>query len=128
VSRFQKSLVEAVWYLEPTQMFAGEELSRELAVQVEALQAEQRYQGRKLMGVDFRSFDRQSDDVAVVTVRETWLDSLYEFEGDWPSYGKDPIAQRGPYTLDATYTLEQAEPSLWKVMRAVYADGPPDWQ
>jgi len=128
VSRFQDSVVNAFWYLEPDQVFAGDELAQELATRVEALRSEQRYQGRKLMGLDFRSFDRQSDNLAVVTVRETWRDTLYAFTGDRPGYGEEAIAQRGPYTLDVTYTLEQSEPTLWKVTNAVYANQPPQWQ
>lgn len=128
VTRFHRSLVNGFWYLEPAQLVAGEELAQALRSEVEGLQAEQQYQGRKLIGVDFRSFDRQSDSLAVVTVRETWLDRLYAFEGDWPSYGEDPIAERGPYTLDVTYTLEQTESLYWEVTRAVYGGEPPDWR
>jgi hypothetical protein len=127
VSAFLKSVVSAFWYLEPDQVSAGEELRRQLASEVEALQAEKRYQGRKLMGLDFRSFDRQSEDLAVVTARETWQDALYQFEGEWPGYGEEPIAQRGPYTLDVTYTLERGDFDRWQVIRALYADEPPEW-
>jgi hypothetical protein len=53
---------------------------------------------------------------------------LYQFQGDWPGYGEEPVAQRGPYTLDATYTLERGNYDRWQVTRAVYADEPPRWQ
>ena len=126
ISRFQDSMVNAFWYLEPGQIAVGEELGQELAAEVEALQAEQRYQGRRLMGVDFRSFDLQAEDLAVVTARETWHDALYE--GEYPGSDEDPIAERGPYTLDVTYTLEWNEEGWWLVTRVVYADGPPEWE
>jgi hypothetical protein len=126
VSSFQKSLVHAFWYLEPDQMGDVGRQGQELASRIETLQTEQRYQGRTLMVVDFRSFDRQSDELAVVTVRETWQDALYEGAG--PSYGDEPIARRGPYTLDVTYTLELEERDRWRVNRVVYADEPPAWQ
>jgi hypothetical protein len=128
VSSYLKSLVSAFWYLEPSQLSAGEGLQEELVSEVEALRAEKRYQGRTLMGVDFRSFDRQSEDLAVVTARVTWQDALYAFEGDWPGYGEEPIAERGPYTLDVTYTLERGEQNRWRVTRSVYRNGPPEWQ
>jgi hypothetical protein len=128
VFSFQKSLVSAFWYLSPGQLTCGDELRGRLASEVEALGADSRYQGRELKGVDFRSFDRQSEDLAVVTVRETWKDALYEFEGDHPSYDEEPISQRGPYTLDVTYTLERGEQGYWLVTRAVYADQPPEWE
>ncbi|MFO7741818.1 MAG: DUF3160 domain-containing protein [Anaerolineae bacterium] len=114
VFSFQKSLVSAFWYLEPGP----------LTSEVEALGAAGRYEGRELRGVDFRSFDQQSEDLAVVTVRETWKDALYEFEGDHPSYDEEPISRRGPYTLDVTYTLEREEQGHWLVTRAVYGDQP----
>jgi hypothetical protein len=128
VSGYLKSVVSALWYLDFYALSAGEELQQELASEIEALRAAKRYQGRTLMGVDFRSFDRQSEDLAVVTARETWQDALYEFEGDRPGHGEEPIARRGPYTLDVTYTLERGEQDRWQVTRAVYANDPPDWQ
>jgi hypothetical protein len=128
VFSFQKSLVSALWYLEPGQLTCGEELQGRLASEVEALRADGLYQGRELRGIDFRSFDRQSEDLAVVTARETWKDALYGFEGDEPGYGTEPISQRGPYTLDVTYTLERGERDQWLVARAVYADQPPAWE
>jgi len=128
VSRFQESLVAACWYLAPAQLEAGEDLRAELTAQVEALQMEGRYEARKLMDVDFRSFDRQSENLAVVTVRETWQDTLHAFEGEMPSYEEPVTAERGPYTVDLTYTLEQTEPGDWHVTRLVYDREPPDWE
>jgi len=124
---FEKSLVSALWYLEPAQLACGEELQRQLASEVETLWENKRYEGRELRELDFRSFDRQSEALAVVTVRETWKDALYEFEADGPSYDEEAISERGPYTLDATYTLERTE-GRWLVTRAVYANQPPDWE
>ena len=81
------------------------------------------------MSVNFRSFDRQSDSTAVVTVREVWQDQL--FEGEYPEIGAQPLAERGPYTLDVTYTLERQVESwgeTWVVTQAVYQSEPPEWQ
>ena len=126
VFSFEKSVVSAFWYLEPAQLTCGEELRLQLASEVEALRESKRYEGRELRGLDFRSFDRQSEGLAVVTVRATWRDALYAFEGDGPGYDEEAISERGPYTLDATYTLERTE-GRWLVTRAVYANQPPDW-
>jgi hypothetical protein len=128
VLSYLKSQVNAFWYLEPGNLYAGDELEQQLASQVEALRAEKHYQGRTLIGVDFRSFDRQSEDLAVITARETWQDALYPFEGDWPGYDEEAIARRGPYTLHGTYTLEREDQDRWQVTRAVYDDEPPKWQ
>ena len=127
VFSFEKSLVSALWYLEPGHLTCGEELQDRLASEVEALRTGSRYEGRELRGTDFRSFDRQSEDLAVVTVRETWKDALYGFEGE-PGYGTEPISERGPYTLDVTYTLERGEQGTWLVTRAVHADQRPAWE
>ena len=133
VARFQQQLIEALWFLESSSDPAVEdELQAQLNAQVEALRAENHYEGHLLVSVHFRSFDRQSEDLAVVTVRETWQDSLYEYEGTWPTYWDDElIAQRDHYTLDVTYTLERAQEQdgpVWRVTRAVYANEPPGWQ
>jgi hypothetical protein len=126
IYRFQKSLSGAVWLLEASYLSARGAALEQLSAEIEALRAEKRYEGRQLMSSDFRSFDRQAEDRAVVTVRETWQDRLYEF-GQYPGQeGGEPLAQRGPYTLDVTYTLERDE-SGWLVTRVVYANEPPAW-
>ncbi len=126
VFRFQKSLSQAVWLLEANYPSARGAAQEQLTVEIEALRAEKRYEGRQLVSSDFRSFDRQAEDRAVVTVRETWQDWLYEFSQYPGEEGGEPLAQRGPYTLDVTYTLERDE-SVWLVTRVVYANEPPAW-
>ena len=126
VFRFQKTLVSAFWYLSPIELPGGDELQARLNGEIEALRAEKRYQGRQLVGSHFRSFDQQSEDLAIVTVRETWKDSLHAYEGEMPYFEEPSIAERGPYALDVTYTLEWID-SAWRVTRAVYAGEPPGW-
>jgi len=126
IFRFQKSLSGAVWLLEPGYLSARGAALEQLSAEIEALRAEKRYEGRQLMSSDFRSFDRQAEDRAVVTVRETWQDQLYEFSQYPGEEGGEPLAQRGPYTLKVTYTLERDE-SGWLVTRVVYANEPPAW-
>jgi len=127
IFRFQKSLSIAVWFLDSNQVWAGDEVLEQVRGEVEPLQAQKRYQGRQLVHSGFRSFDRQSEDRAVVTVREMWQDWLYEFR-EYPGgeEGGEPLAQRGPYTLDVTYTLERGEQG-WLVTRMVHANEPPAW-
>ena len=127
---FQESLTEVFWYLDPDVLSPGNEVVAQFGPEIEALRAENRYEARLRVSSHFRSFDRQSEALAVVTVRETWEDTLYDYEGE-PTYEEEPVAHRGPYTLDVTYTLERVgeEPSpVWRVTRAVYANEPPDWQ
>ncbi len=128
IFRFRESLVSAFWYLNPRQLSCGEDLRLQLTSDIEALEQASRYEGRGLRDLAFRSFDRQAADLAVVTVRETWEDALYEFEGDEPGYRERPMFRRGPYTLDVTYTLERDERGHWLVTRAVYSQHPPEWQ
>jgi len=127
VFHFQRSLSIVVWSLnvESASWSARGEALEPLRATVEALRADKRYEGRQLVSSDFRSFDRQAEDRAVVTVRETWQDALYAFE-DYPGEGGEPLARRGPYTLDLTYTLERSEAG-WLVTRVVYANEPPAW-
>jgi hypothetical protein len=123
---FQKSLVSAVWEIESGYLAASGPALEQLTAEIDALRAEKWYEGRQLLRSEFRSFDRQTADQAVVTVRETWQDKLYEFQ-DYPGMGDtEPLAQRGPYTLDVTYTLEHGE-WQWLVTRIVYANEPPAW-
>jgi hypothetical protein len=124
--RFQQSLSEAVWLLEPSYLSARGAALEQLGAEIEALRAQKRYEGRQLVSSDFRSFDRQAEDRAVVTVQETWQDRLYEFRQYPGQEGGEPLAQRGPYTLDVTYTLERDEFG-WLVTRVVYANELPAW-
>jgi hypothetical protein len=123
---FQKSLSGAVWLLEANYLSAKGAALEQLSAKIEVLRAEKRYEGRQLVSSDFRSFDRQAEDRAMVTVRETWQDWLYEFSQYPGQEGGKPLAQRGPYTLDVTYTLER-DGSGWLVTRVVYANEPPAW-
>jgi hypothetical protein len=126
VFAFQKPLADALWYLEPGYLRAKGPALEQLTAEIEALRAEKRYEGHQLLRSEFRSFDRQSDDLAVVTVRETWQDWLYPFT-DYPGGGTEKaVAQRGPYTLDTTYTLQRDENGWW-VTKVVYANEPPSW-
>jgi hypothetical protein len=129
IYQFEKVISSAFWELNADYLEyqAGEQGRAELEPEIEALREENHYLGRQLVNRDYRSFDRQSDTLAVVTVRETWQDSLYdivEYPGDWMS---DPVAERGPYTLDVTYTLEQID-ERWQITRVVYANQPPSWE
>jgi hypothetical protein len=82
------------------------------------------------MRVQFGSFDLQSEDRAVVTVRETWEDKRYP--GEYPDFGVEPVARRGPYTLQVTYTLERSSDAggnlAWSVTGRELLEQPPEWE
>jgi hypothetical protein len=85
--------------------------------------------GHQLVSSQPTSFDLQSDTQAVVVVQETWQDALYT--GEYPDVGVNPEAQRGPYSLQVTYTLEKQSydwGEVWKVVNASIQGNPPDWQ
>jgi hypothetical protein len=127
---FQKSLAEAVWFLESLYLRARGPAMDEIGAEIEALLTSKQYEGHQLLRSEFRSFDRQAADRAVVTVRETWQDSLYEFDeypGGYPYTPDALLAERGPYNLDVTYTLERSEDRGWQVTHIVYANEPPEW-
>jgi hypothetical protein len=90
------------------------------------LQAAKQYIGHQLVRSEFRSFDQQAEHKAVVTVRETWQDKLYNFTGDYANFDEPAIGERGPYPLDVTYTVEFLD-GYWQVTNAVYVNQPPDW-
>ncbi|MGQ9554874.1 MAG: DUF3160 domain-containing protein [Anaerolineae bacterium] len=127
VFRTQMSLHSLFWYLEDMGLsgVSGSGLDY-IRRELQALRAEQQYVGHQLISSGFRSFDRQAEDEAVVTVRETWLDKLYQYSEFPGEGGSDPIAERGPYTLDVTYSLKRWE-SSWAVTNIVYANEPPAW-
>ena len=131
VYNFQSALSGAYWDLnaEGYLWSAGPAVQKQFAALFDDLRAAKNFEGRQWIHASYRSFDRQSDTLAVVTVRETWEDKLYAFN-DGPGDAEPlspPINQRGPYTLDVTYTLELQE-GQWQITQAVYANEPPAWE
>ncbi|MGC9393462.1 MAG: DUF3160 domain-containing protein [Anaerolineae bacterium] len=136
--RFQRGWVSAAFYLD-TQYVASDHnrLASGAALdfivaEIDALRAEKHFEGRQWIGTDYRSFDLQSENLAVVTVRETWQDTLYAYSGAaHPAETGDEndmqqIGMRGPYTLDVTYTLERTGEN-WTVTRIVVVNARPAW-
>jgi hypothetical protein len=135
---FQRGWVNAVFYLD-TQYVASDYNRRArgaaldfIIAEIDALRAQKHFEGRQWIGTDYRSFDLQSENLAVVTVRETWQDTLYAYSGaahpaeTGDQYDMQQIGMRGPYTLDVTYTLERAAGN-WIVTRIVVANARPAW-
>lgn len=136
---FQRAWVNTVYYLDLQYISSDyQQLARGAALdlitaEVNALRGQKHFEGRQWVGTDYRSFDRQSDTLAVVTVRETWQDTLYAYKGaQHPAETGDEhdlqaIGERGPYTLDVTYTLEREADGSWSVTRMVLANARPAW-
>jgi hypothetical protein len=121
---FQKTIPFAYWG-EPDQGWAPA-VSAVFQDDLDALEAAGQYVGRQWLSANYRSFDLQTPDLAVVTVRETWDDTLYEQLKEFPDFDDPIIGHRGPYTLDVTYTLERG-PDGWQVTQVVLANEPPPW-
>lgn len=131
IYQFQSNLSYAYWSLGEYGAIwpANEDVQAQFQAIFDDLRAQKQFMGRQWIHASYRSFDLQAEDRAVVTVRETWEDSLYAFEeapGDAEPL-HDPIATRGPYTLDVAYTLQQVE-GRWRIANVAYANEPPPWQ
>jgi hypothetical protein len=125
---FQKSIPFAYWGDRMNSVdFWSPEVAAVFQADLEALAAASQYAGRQWLSANYRSFDLQSPDLAVVTVRETWDDTLYEQVGEYPDFDDPVLGHRGPYTLDVTYTLERG-PEDWRVIGVVLANEAPSWE
>jgi len=133
VIQFQDSLTQAYWYGGAVYLAGGGPEVERIGSEIASLTAAQRYMGHQLLASEFRSFDVQSPTLAVVTARETWRDTLYVLGQFGPEYGDEVAAERGPYSLDATYTLKrldlgQGQAPVWQVSGVVYEQGPPGFE
>ncbi len=125
ILQFQQIVTYAYWELGWGNI-SSEAALAPIQSELQALLGEKKYIAHQLVNSQFRSFDLQSDTQAVVTVRETWQDKLFQFSGDYANFDEAPLAERGPYTLDATYTIEEQD-GFWRVTQVVYANQPPSW-
>jgi hypothetical protein len=125
VYNFQRGITEYYWYRELPYNWT-EAVAPPFRSDVETLTSANEYVGRQWITASYRSFDLQAPNLAVVTVRETWEDTRYAQSTDYPSQGDAVLAQRGPYTLDVTYTLERVDGN-WQVTRVVLNSAPPAW-
>jgi hypothetical protein len=131
VQSFQGNVTYNYW--DPNSaVTGGESVSLQpFLAEIQALQSAKQYVGHQLVSSQIRSFDLQSQTLAVVTVREIWQDKLYSYSGEYPNYDEQSTAQRGPYTMEVTYTIEYLQKdygNVWEVTRVVYATPPPPWQ
>jgi hypothetical protein len=128
VHEFQKEITSAFWEPEIALLY-GNRAAPYYQTELEELMAAPQYVSHQLVRSQVRSFDLQSPTLAVVTVREFWQDTRHELLG-YPDPNAPVVGQRGPYTLDVTYTLEWNETEYggyWSVTNVVYANEPPVW-
>lgn len=130
IYNLQRAVSQVYWYLEADYFYGvSDAVKAQFAVEMDSLREAKQFMGRQWIHASYRSFDIQSEDIAVVTVRETWEDKLYSFRempGDAEPLS-DPVGQRGPYTLDVTYTLAR-DGEQWRVTNVVYNSTPPAWE
>jgi hypothetical protein len=126
VYAFQRDLPWAYWERQPQWSWTPE-VTAIFQPELDALTAAGQYFGHQWLNANYRSFDLQAADLAVVTVREMWRDTLYEARSSYPEFDDPVLGERGPYALDVTYTLQKGADG-WQVVGVVYANQPPAWE
>src|SRR5207302_722027 len=107
---------------------AKNKVSKFMTSQLEPLAKARQYEGRQIIETNFRSFDMQDPNTAVVTTRETWRGELHNYGADEFTDGPK-IAERGPYTVDVTYTLTKDKSTGQWTLSNVVANGTlPQWK
>jgi hypothetical protein len=133
VRAFNTALVQAFWYTtsDPVQALLSPNELADTQAYIGRLKADGQFVGAKLLGLEFRSFDFQDENNAVVTTRERWSDELYSgspFFDQQQSGEPKLVGRRPPYTTGATYTLRR-QGEAW-VIETIVLDpqAPPAWQ
>jgi hypothetical protein len=125
IFQFQQNLTNAYWSLGYGDPYPDPSLAP-IQAELLALRAARQYIAHQLINSQFRSFDQQAVNKAVVTVRETWQDKLFQFTGEYANFDEAPLGERGPYTQDVVYTLEYKD-GYWHVTNVVFTTQPPPW-
>ncbi len=130
IREFNHALVEATWYgdAERVARFLGKAEFEDTRKYIQGLKDKGHFIGSKLFDLNYRSFDFQGSDHVVVTTRERWFDELYTGS---PEYSKEmsKVSERGPYELNATYTLDyQVAEKQWLITKIVVSPDPPKWK
>jgi hypothetical protein len=131
VTRYQESVTEAFWYRDSEPQTGDGPALEAVRQEIGRLTAAGQYLGHQHKGTDFRSFDLQSQTRAVVTASETWQDTLYALQEWSPEMDDAVLAERGPYTLEATYSLDlvnEGQGPLWMVKDVTYVQSPPPFE
>lgn len=127
ITRFHTEITDAFWNVGWMTIEPGSALSV-FAEELNDLKANRQYVGHQLVSYNVKSYDLQSETKAVVVVAETWQDTLYA--GEYPDFGVEAVARRGPYPLTATYTLQYQPDSFggnWRVVQVVIQGAAPEW-
>lgn len=135
---FQREIVNALWYDPRADLenYAKGTTGREkyIAAELEPLAKAGQYEGRQNLETSYRSFDMADENNAIVTTREVWRAALHANDPanakPWPEGPQ--IADRGPYTIDVTYTLvrvqnEYSKQYFWQVTNVVVNTPLPPW-
>ena len=131
VRNFQDYLNNTLWddpasSVQQLKQNPNSKVGKFLITQLDPLVKAHQYEGRQIIETSFRSFDMQDDKTAVVTTRETWRGELHNNGPDAFSDGPK-IAERGPYTIDVTYTLTKDQNGFWNVSNVVVNGTLPAW-
>ncbi len=106
-----------------------EKVDRYTASQLEPLAKARQYEGRQLVEMNVRSVDLQTVknvSTAVITTREIWRGELHNSGPETDAEGPK-IGERGPYTLDVTYTLTRDQDGNWTLVDIKVNGSVPGW-
>jgi len=131
IREYTKQLIEARWYSNPelVESYLTGAALNDLRATIDQQIAQEQFTGLTLVRLEFLSFDFQDADHAIVTTRTTWDETLW---GGSPMFNDEgeidttELGQRGPYTLNQTYTLERQN-GEWKIATIVGQNEPPPW-
>ena len=127
VNSFQNLMTNAYWYQDTYFLPETAAWASPVMAEIEDWTEQKRYLAHQLVRVQYRSFDFETEERAIITAREIWMDQLFEYTDEYPTYyGDTLVGERGPYEVDVTYTLERDD-GRWVVTNTVYQTQPPGW-
>jgi len=133
IQTYRSGLVRALWdspiasYAQYAQLgSSASDADKYLASELVPLARAHQFEGRQLLGLNFRTIKSPDSHTLSLVVDETWHGELHNDGADESSDGPR-IGERGPYSVEMTYTFTKDSSGHWSLDSVSQSGQTPGW-